>query len=123
MQSECANPSTKATPARARAKSSIPDLLGCGFGSLYSFFPKLKKLQNVKGQPKHMADGQPTSVVAIRYLNMQFIKKDVCVLPRSLIRGSTLVVKFVYEAIFPSGEAMPTWASYILKLLGFLGRG
>lgn len=46
-----------------------------------------------------------------------------CILPRSLIRGSTLVVKFVYEAIFPSGEAMPTWASYILKLLGFLGRG
>lgn len=45
------------------------------------------------------------------------------VLPRSLIRGSTLTVKLVYEAIFPSGDAMPTWASYILKLVGFFGRG
>lgn len=45
------------------------------------------------------------------------------VLPRSFIRGSTLIVKLVYEAIFPSGEAMPTWASYILRLVGFLGRG
>lgn len=45
------------------------------------------------------------------------------VLPRSLIRGSTLVVKLLYEATFPSGEAMPTWASYILRLVGFFGRG
>lgn len=45
------------------------------------------------------------------------------VLPRSLIRGSTLTVKLVYEAIFASGDAMPTWASYILKLVGFFGRG
>lgn len=45
------------------------------------------------------------------------------VLPRSLIRGSTLVVKLVYEAMVLSGEAMPTWASYILRLVGFFGRG
>lgn len=70
VQSECANPSAKATPARARAKSSIADLLGCGFGSLYSFFPKLKKLQNAKGQPEHVADGQPSSAVAVWYFNM-----------------------------------------------------
>lgn len=43
--------------------------------------------------------------------------------PRSLIRGSTLTVKLVYEAILGSGDAMPTWASYILKLAGFFGRG
>lgn len=70
VQSECANPSAKATPVRARAESGIPDLLGCRFGSLYSFFPKLKKLQNAKDQPKHTADGQPSSAVAVWYLNM-----------------------------------------------------
>lgn len=45
------------------------------------------------------------------------------ILPKSLMRGSTFVVKLLYEAIFPSGEPMPTWASYILRLVGFLGRG
>lgn len=46
-----------------------------------------------------------------------------CLLPRSFIRGSMLVVKLLYEATFASGEAMPTWASYILRLVGFFGRG
>lgn len=45
------------------------------------------------------------------------------VLPRSFIRGNTFLVKLVYEAIVGSGEAMPTWASYILRFVGFFGRG
>ena len=43
--------------------------------------------------------------------------------PRCFILGSTFFVNSLYVVMRSSGDEIPTWASYMRALFGFVGRG